>query len=74
MDYFACGVQRVWVMDPLYSRVFDYTSATSVRILTRADHLSGGDVLPGFELPLSETVRRPDGGRLSRRCPPYRSL
>ena len=44
---------------PLYSRVFDYTSATSVRILTRADHLSGGDVLPGFELPLSELFEDP---------------
>ena len=60
LDYFACGVQRVWVIYPLYSRVFDYTSATSVRILTRADHLSGGDVLPGFELPLSELFEDPN--------------
>jgi Uma2 family endonuclease len=58
-DYFACGVQRVWVIYPLYSKVFDFASATSVRILTRADRLSGGDVLPGFELTLSELFEEP---------------
>ncbi len=58
-DYFTCGVQRVWVIYPLYSKVFDFASATSVRILTRADRLSGGDVLPGFELPLSELFEEP---------------
>jgi Uma2 family endonuclease len=59
-DYFACGVQRVWVIYPPFSKVYDYASATSVRILTRADHLSGGDVLPGFELPLSELFEDPN--------------
>lgn len=58
-DYFACGVQRVWVIYPLFSKVYDYASATSVRILTRAERLSGGDVLPGFELPLSELFEEP---------------
>jgi Uma2 family endonuclease len=53
-DYFACGVQRVWVFYPLYSKVYDYASPTAVQILTRADRLSGCDVLPGFELPLFE--------------------
>jgi Uma2 family endonuclease len=58
-DYFACGVQRVWVIYPLFSKVYDYASATSVRILTRAERLSGGDVLPGFELPLSDLFEEP---------------
>lgn len=53
-EYLACGVQRVWVIYPLFAKVYDYASATAVQILTRADRLSGGDVLPGFELPLSE--------------------
>ena len=61
-DYFACGVQRVWVIYSLYSKVYDYSSATSVQILTRADRLSGGDVLPGFELPLSELFEDPTVG------------
>jgi Uma2 family endonuclease len=55
-DYFACGVQRVWVIYPLFAKVYDYDSANSVRILTRADTLPGGDVLPGFQLPLAELI------------------
>jgi Uma2 family endonuclease len=53
-DYFACGVKRVWVVYPPFFKVYDYASTTSVRILSRADLLSGGEVVPGFEVPLSE--------------------
>jgi hypothetical protein len=60
-DYFACGVQRVWVFYPLYSKVYDCASATEVQILTRADRLSGGEVLPSFELALSELFEFPTG-------------
>jgi Uma2 family endonuclease len=58
-EYFACGVKRVWVFYPPFSKVYDYTSTTSVRILTRADHLPGGEILPGLELPLSELFDDP---------------
>ncbi len=53
-DYFTCGVRRVWVLYPLVSKVYDYASSTAVRILTRAETLPGGELLPGFELPLAE--------------------
>jgi Uma2 family endonuclease len=53
-DDFASGVQRVWVIYPVYPKVHDYDSTTSGRILTRADTLRGAEVLPGFELPLTE--------------------
>ena len=58
-DYFAAGVQRVWVIYPLYGKFYDYSSPTSVRILTRTDTLTGADVLPGFELPLAELFEQP---------------
>jgi Uma2 family endonuclease len=58
-DYFACGVHRVWVIYPLYSKIYDYASPTTVQILTRDDRISGGDVLPGFELLLSEIFEEP---------------
>jgi Uma2 family endonuclease len=58
-DYFACGVRRVWVIYPLFGKVYDYASANSVRILNRAEILSGDDVLPGFELPLVELFDDP---------------
>ena len=58
-DYFASGVQRVWVIYPLHAKLYDYESPTSVRILTRSDTLTGVDVLPGFELPLAELFEAP---------------
>jgi putative restriction endonuclease len=60
-DYFASGVRRVWVIYPSYARFYDYDSATSVRILTRSDILDGAEVLPGFQLPLSELFEIPTG-------------
>ena len=58
-DYFACGVRRVWVVYPLFAKFYDYDSPTSVHILTRFDILDGGQVLPGFQLPLSELFEVP---------------
>ncbi len=58
-EYFASGVRRVWVFYPLYGKVYDYASPTAVQILTRADRLSGADVLPGFEVDLSEVFEEP---------------
>lgn len=58
-DYFTCGVRRVWVVYPLFGKVYDYASPTSVAILTRAETLSGGEVIPGFELPLAELFEEP---------------
>ena len=51
-DYFRCGVQRVWVIYPEVSKVYDYDSPTSVRILTSDQTLEGRDILPGWDLPL----------------------
>jgi hypothetical protein len=53
-DYFKAGVNRIWVIDPRDLRVLDYQSATEYEILGRNDRLSGGRILPGFELALSE--------------------
>jgi Uma2 family endonuclease len=53
-EYFQAGVERVWVVFPSQEQVYTYDSPTSVRILTRADELSGDPVLPEFRLPLVE--------------------
>ncbi len=53
-DYFAAGVGLVWVIYPVFRRVYVYESVTQVRILTETDSLEGGNVLPGFRLPLSD--------------------
>jgi len=62
-DYFQSGVRLVWVFYPDTGRVYVYPSPTQVSILERTDTLNGGEVLPGFQLPivrLYEAVTRPD--------------
>jgi Uma2 family endonuclease len=53
-EYFEAGVERVWVIYPDFAEIYDYTSPTSVQILTRDQTLDGGTVLPGLQLPLTE--------------------
>ena len=53
-EYFTCGVKIVWVADPRTRQVFVYRSVTSVERFTEKDHLSGGDALPGFDVPVVE--------------------
>jgi Uma2 family endonuclease len=53
-DYFAAGVRLVWEIDPLGRTANVYTSPTDVTALGLDDTLDGGDVLPGFRLPLRE--------------------
>jgi Uma2 family endonuclease len=61
-DYFAAGVRLVWVLFPESGRVYVYQSIERVTVLARTDELEGGDVLPGFRLPIAtlfEAVTRP---------------
>lgn len=51
-EYFLVGVRQVWVVYPAQAKIYVYSSTTSVRILARGDELDGGDVLPGFRLPV----------------------
>ncbi|HEY8504481.1 MAG TPA: Uma2 family endonuclease [Gemmataceae bacterium] len=53
-DYFRAGVRLVWEIDPDRRTVAVYTAADQGTTLTAADTLDGGDVLPGFALPLRD--------------------
>ena len=53
-DYFLAGVQRVWVIYPEVSKVYDYDSPTSVQILAPDQTLEGRTVLPGWQIRLKE--------------------
>jgi Uma2 family endonuclease len=54
-DYFAAGVRLVWEIDPVARTVAVYTTPDpAAAVLTAADTLDGGAVLPGFTLPLAE--------------------
>ena len=59
LDYFGCGVELVWYVDPakLTARVF--TSPDDSQLLREKHALEGGTVLPGFVLPLRELFADP---------------
>jgi Uma2 family endonuclease len=53
-EYFAIGVQMIWVADPRRQLVFVYHSLTEVERFTSGNELSGGQVLPGFKVSVAE--------------------
>jgi Uma2 family endonuclease len=54
LDYLEAGTRLVWVVDPRPRTVVVYRSRDEIRLLTRADELDGGDVLPGFRVKVAE--------------------
>jgi len=62
-DYSQSEVCLVWVFYPDSGRVYVYQSPTHVSILERTNTLDGGEVLPGFRLPIAglyEAVAKPE--------------
>src|SRR5215471_3959438 len=57
-EYFHYGVQTVWVIAPEEQQVYVYDSPTQVRILTGQEELTGGEVVPGFHMPLGQLFQR----------------
>jgi Uma2 family endonuclease len=53
-ECFAQGTRLIWQVDPRNKTVEVFTSPTESRVLHVGQTLSGGDVLPGFRLKLSE--------------------
>jgi Uma2 family endonuclease len=51
-EFFAAGCRLVWLVDPTNRTVAVYTSPADPVVLTEQQTLSGGEVLPGFRLPL----------------------
>lgn len=53
LEYFRAGVRLLWVIHPEQREAHVFTSTMSVEILTVDRELDGGDILPGFRLPLA---------------------
>lgn len=53
-EYFQAGVRLVWLVDPKTETAKAYTSPRKVRRINKDQALDGGDVLPGFVLPLKK--------------------
>ena len=52
-EYFQAGVELVWIIYPRLQLVYVYESLVKVRGLNAADTLDGGNVLPGFHIPVA---------------------
>lgn len=50
--YLAAGVPLVWVADPVPQRITAHRPGMAPQILEIDDVLDGGDVLPGFRVPV----------------------
>jgi Uma2 family endonuclease len=68
-DYFLAGVRLVWYVYPDKRTVEVYTAPDQCTRLDINDTLDGGDVLPGFRLPLKKLFARVGKERLPARKP-----
>jgi hypothetical protein len=53
-EYFRAGGKLFWEVDPRKRIVRVFTSVKNPKVLTEAEALDGGTVLPGFKLPLRD--------------------
>jgi len=56
LEYLDAGVRLVWVVDPKARTATTYRSRSRIAILDEDEELDGGDVLPGFRLPLKKVL------------------
>lgn len=53
-EWLEAGTKQVWVVSPKMKTVTVYHSTTSIQVLSENDSLDGGDVVPGFHIPIAE--------------------
>ena len=54
--YLENGVRLVWLIDPGTRTVMAWSTWGTARVLTEADTVDGGDVLPGFSSPVRDIL------------------
>ncbi len=57
-EYFLGGVQLVWIIDPRTRTAEAYTAPDEKTAIPANGILDGGDVLPGFRLPLAKLFEK----------------
>jgi Uma2 family endonuclease len=62
-EYPDGGSALVWVVDPPVRRVTVYTPDNMARVYRDGDTLSGGDIIPGFELDVTYIFDGPQAAR-----------
>jgi Uma2 family endonuclease len=56
--YLLHGVRMIWVIDPVAATVAVMVPGEEAGVLSAGDTLNGGDVLPGFSVPVEQLFRR----------------
>lgn len=54
LQYLDSGIRAVWLFDARTRSAMTYRSRTLIELIDRNAVIDGGDVLPGFRLPLAE--------------------
>ena len=62
-EYFQAGVRLVWYIEPKTRTARAYTADSEWTEIGSNDSLFGGEVLPGFELPLAQLFLSSKAGR-----------
>jgi Uma2 family endonuclease len=57
-EYFFAGVQLAWIIDPRDGTAEAYTAPDEKTAISAGGTLDGGDVLPGFRLPLAKLFEK----------------
>ena len=58
-DYFANGTRLAWVLNPQEKSVLVYRTTAAAKLLRTADTLDGEDIVPGFQLGLTDLFAEP---------------
>lgn len=53
-EWLEAGARMVWVVSPKLKTITVYRSLTDIVTLTEKDTLDGGEVVPGFQIPVAE--------------------
>ena len=61
-EYFEAGTRLVWYLDPQKRHMRVHTSLDDCEIIKESGTVNGGEVLPGFEMSLSELFERAERG------------
>lgn len=66
-EYYEAGTRLVWFIDPRTRTATVYTSPTESTVVLESGTLTGGDVLPGFTLPLRKLFAKLEKPKAKRR-------
>ena len=56
-EYISCGCRLGWLIDPQARKTFVYSENGDIQTIPFEENLSGGEVLPGFELLLADLFK-----------------